>query len=157
MKNVIGILSVAYLVCGNAWGASDGFSAVRCGSDVPKALIGRTMSNERVAVIEERHKDLKLNDLGGSEISDRLFLISWRICGDEYALLEEKSVVRDVLEFPQHSKDSPEFIGSCQRNGKEISDTIIAVLRNERGAENLSAATAWKIDEKEKKFVELRT
>jgi hypothetical protein len=155
MKNVIGILSAALLLYGNASCAADGFSAVRCGSDVPKALIGRTMSNERVAVIEARHKDLGLHDLGGSEISDRLFLISWRICGAEYALLEEKDVVRDVLKFPRHSRDSPEFIGSCQSNGHASSDMIIAVLRDERGAESLSATAAWKIDAKGAKFVAL--
>jgi hypothetical protein len=115
------------------------------------------MSNERVVVIEQRHKDLALQDLGGSEISDRLFLTSWRICGDEYALLEEKNVVRDVLKFPQHSKASPEFIGSCQIDGKKVSDTIIAVLRNEKGAESLSATAAWKIDAKVTGFVALRT
>jgi hypothetical protein len=32
------------------------------------------MSNERVVVVEGRHKELGLKDLGGSEISDRLFL-----------------------------------------------------------------------------------
>src|SRR5271167_1228809 len=137
MKSVIGILATAFLFCGNASYAQDGFRSVRCGSDVAKALIGRTMSNERVVVLEERHKDLGLHDLGGSEISDRLFLSSWQICDAEYALLEEKSVVRDVLAFPKHSKDSPAFIGSCQGNGKEISGTIIAVLRNETGAERL--------------------
>lgn len=157
MKNVIGFLSVAFLFCGHASYAADGFSAVRCGSDVPKALIGRTMSNERVAVIEGRHKDLGLHDLGGSEISDRLFLISWQICGDEYALLEERDVVRDVLKFPQHSKESPGFVGSCQWNGKETSDTIIAVLRNESGAESLSATAAWKIDGRRTRFVALST
>ena len=157
MKSVIGILATAFLFCGNASYAQDGFSSVRCGSDVAKALIGRTMSNERVAVLEERHKDLGLHDLGGSEISDHLFLGSWQICGDEYALLEAKNVVRDVLKFPKHSKDSPAFIGSCQRNGKEISGTIIAILRNEKGGESLSATAAWKIDEQGTKFVELRT
>ena len=157
MKKVFGILSAAFLFCGNAACASDGFSSVRCGSDVPKALIGRTMSNERVAAIEARHKDLGLRDLGGSEISDRLFLISWQICGEEYALLEDKNVVRDVLKFPQHSKDSPAFIGSCRKNGSEISGTIIAVLRNETGAESLSATAAWKINEQAARFVEVRT
>ena len=68
------------------------------------------MPNERVVVIEERHKDLGLKDLGGTEISDRLFLISWRICGEEYALLEDQGVVRDVLKFPKHSKDSPNLL-----------------------------------------------
>jgi hypothetical protein len=57
------------------------------------------MSNERVVAIEDRHKDLGLKDLGGTEISDRLFLITWRICGEEYALLEDKSIVRDVIKF----------------------------------------------------------
>jgi hypothetical protein len=77
------------------------------------------MPNERIVVLEERHKDLGLKDLGAQEISDRLFLISWRICGDEYVLLEDKDVVRDVLKFPKHSKDSPQFIGSCQSNGHD--------------------------------------
>ena len=74
------------------------------------AVVGRTMPNEKVAVIEERHRDLGLKDLGGTEISDRLFLISWRICEDEYALLEDRDVVRDVLKFPKHSKDSPNLL-----------------------------------------------
>jgi hypothetical protein len=78
--------------CGTSICDADGFDSVRCGSDVPKALLGRTMPNERVIVIEERHKDLGLK-----EISDRLFLISWRICEEEYVLLEDQGVVRDVL------------------------------------------------------------
>ena len=153
----IGFLPAALLFCGNALGAPDGFGSLRCGSDIPRALIGRTMSNERVAAVEERHKDLGLHDLGGYEVSDRLFLSSWRICGDEYALLEEKNVVRDALKFPRHSKDSPEFIGSCRMNGNEVAGTIIAVLKNEDGVESLSAAAAWKIDAKGAKFVPLPT
>jgi hypothetical protein len=49
---------------------ADGFESVRCGSDVRKALLGRKMSNEKIVVLEERHKDLGLKDLGASEISD---------------------------------------------------------------------------------------
>jgi len=52
---------------------ADGFDSVRCGSDVRDALLGRKMSNQKVSVLEERHKDLGLKDLGGTEISDRLF------------------------------------------------------------------------------------
>lgn len=136
---------------------ADGFESVHCGSDVRKALLGRKMSNEKVVVLEEKHKDLALKDLGGQEISDRLFLISWLICGDEYVLLEDKDVVRDVLKFPKHSKDSPEFIGSCQSNGQDLPGTAIGVLKNEDGVEKLPAVTAWKIDEKQLKFVELKT
>jgi hypothetical protein len=145
------------LFCGASICDADGFDSVRCGSDVPKALLGRTMPNENVTVIEERHKDLGLKDLGGTEISHRLFLISWRICGEEYVLLEDQDVVRDVLKFPKHSKDSPQFIGSCQLNGHNVPGTAIGVLKNEDGVEILPAVIAWKIDDKQMKFVKLRT
>src|ERR1044071_4720926 len=91
---------------------ADGFDSVRCGSDVRKALISRKMSNETIVVLEDRG----LKDLGASEISDSLNVISWRICGEEYVLLEDIDTVRDVLKFPKHSKESPAFIGSCQLN-----------------------------------------
>jgi hypothetical protein len=145
------------LFCGATICVADGFDFVRCGSDVRQALLGRTMSNEKVVALEERHKDLGLKDLGGTEISDRLFLISWRICGDEYVLLEDQNVVRDVLKFAKHSKESPQFIGSCQLNGHDVSGTAIGVLRNEQSVETLPAVIAWKIDEKQKQFVTLQT
>src|SRR5882724_5880379 len=145
------------LFCGSSICAADGFDSVRCGSDVRKALLGRKMSNERIVVLQERHKDLGLKDLGGTEISDRIFLISWQICGEEYVLLEDqKNIVRGVLKFPKHSKDSPEFIGSCQLNGHNVPGTAIGVLKNEAGVEMLPAVTAWKIDEKQMKFVKLQ-
>jgi hypothetical protein len=138
--------------------ASDLFSKVRCGTDVPKALIGGSMSNERVVSIEPRHKALGLKDLGGSELTGDLFLSSWLICGNEYLLiLDKKSIVRDVLQFPQHSKASPEFIGSCRVNGKELRGDVVAVLNNQAGAENLSAKFAWKIDPRQAKFMKLVT
>jgi hypothetical protein len=157
-KGIVAIfIPVLLLFCSSSICAADGFDSVRCGSDVPKALLGRTMSNEKVAVLEERHKDLGLKDLGGTEISDRLFLISWRICGDEYVLLEDRGVVRDVLKFPKHSKDSPQFIGSCQLNGHDVPGTAIGVLKNENGVEMLPVLIAWKIDDKQMKFVTLQT
>jgi hypothetical protein len=148
---------VLSLFCGTGICDADGFDSVRCGADVRKALLGSTMANEKVSAIEERHRDLELKDLGGTEISDRLFLISWRICGEEYALLEDQGVVRDVLKFPKHSKDSPQFIGSCQSNGNKIPGTAIGVLKNEEGVEILPAVTAWKIDDKQMKFIPLQT
>jgi len=157
-KRILAIFTpVLALVWGSSMSAADGFDSVHCGSDVRKALVGHKMSNEPVAALEERHKDLGLKDLGASEVSDRLSLISWRICGEEYVLLEDKDVVRDVLKFPKHSKDSPQFIGSCQSNGQKVPGTAIGVLKNEHGVEMLSAETAWKIDEKQNKFVELQT
>jgi hypothetical protein len=156
-----GIVPLSILVLALFLGSTncdaDSFDSVRCGSDVRKALLGRTMPNEKVVVIEERYKELGLKDLGGTEISDRLFLISWRICGDEYVLLEDQGVVRDVLKFPKHSKDSPQFIGSCQSNGHDVPGTAIGVLKNENDGEILPAAIAWKIDDKQTKFLELQT
>ena len=158
IKGIIAILAlVISLFCGSSICKADGFDSVRCGSDVGKALLGRTMPNEKIVAIEERHKDLGLKDLGGTEISDRLFLISWRICREEYVLLEDKDVVRDVLKFPKHSQDSPQFIGSCQVNGHNVPGTAIGVLKNENGVEILPAVVAWKIDDKQMKFVELQT
>ena len=85
-NEIIAIFVLALLFFGrSSICAADGFDSVRCGADIRNALLGRTMPNERIIAIEERHKDLGLKDLGGTEISDRLFLISWRICGEEYA------------------------------------------------------------------------
>ena len=157
-KRIIAIfMLVLPLFCRSSICGADGFDSVRCGFDVGKALLGRKMSNEKAVAIEERHKDLGLKDLGGTEISDRLFLISWRICGEEYVLLEDQGVVRDVLKFPKHSKDSPQFIGSCQLNGHDVPGAAIGVLKNEDGVEILPAVIAWKIDDKQIKFVKLQT
>jgi hypothetical protein len=155
-KEIVAILPLVLpLFCSSICDA-DGFDSIRCGSDLGKALLGWTMPNEKVVAIEERHKDLGLKDLGATEISDRLSVISWRICGEEYVLLEDKDVVRDVLRFPKHSKDSPQFVGSCQLNGHDVPGTAIGVLKNEDGLATLSAVIAWKIDDKQMKFVELK-
>jgi hypothetical protein len=158
-KGIVAIFMLVLALCcsRSVCDAADGFDSVRCGSDVRNALIGRTMSNDKIVVLEERHKDLELKDLGASEVSDRLTVISWRICGEEYVLLEDKDLVRDVLKFPTHSKASPQFIGSCQLNGHDLPGTAIGVLRNEPGVEILPAVAAWKIDDKQVKFVQLQT
>jgi hypothetical protein len=138
--------------------ALDGFEKVQCGSDIPKALIGQRTSDEPVAAIEGRHAALGLKNLGGSEISDRLFSASWQICGNEFALiLDDHSVVRDALQFPAHSKSAPGFMGSCQAGEKKVPGTTIAVLKDETGTELLAADAAWKIDEKSAKFVKMTT
>jgi hypothetical protein len=161
LRKAKSILSIPVLIltlfCWSVTCDADDFDSVHCGGDVRKALLGRTIINERVVVIEERHKDLGLKDLGGSEISERLSMTSWQICGDEYVLLEERDVVRDVLKFPKHSKESPEFIGLCQLNGHDVPGEAIGVLKNEDGAETLPVTIAWKVDTKQKKFVELET
>lgn len=156
------VLFILVIVGARLW-ALDQFEGIKCGSDIPNALIGKHDSNQPVAAIEKRHKDLALKNLGGTEISDNLFLASWQICGSEYELLVNtaQGLIRDVLPFPSHSTASPMFIGKCQADGKELSATIIAVLDN-KAKQNardpksanamLKATAAWKIDEAVEKF-----
>jgi hypothetical protein len=161
------MLFVLIIVCGKAW-ALDQFAGIKCGADIPKSLLGKHDSNEPVVVLEKRHKDLGLKDLGGSEISDRLFLSSWQICGSEYELLvnTKSGLIRDVLPFPVHSATSPMFIGTCQADGKEVPGTVVAVLNNSAGYNArdeklaktmLKATAAWKIDETKEKFAKQET
>jgi len=120
-----------------------------------------------VVVSEGRHKDLDLEDLGGTEVSDRLFLASWRICGSEFELLVNvrSHRIRDVLPFPPHSNSSPEAIGGCQVGGKELAEAVIAVLDNSAGYNArdaraktlLKAKAAWRIDESHQRFEPLPT
>lgn len=153
---------IALLLCGKAWGA-DEFSGVKCSSDIAKALIGKRFVNGRVVVFEAAHKDIGLKNLGGTEVSDRLFLNSWRICGKEYQVLEstKSRIIRDVLPYPSHSRSSPEAIGGCQIDGKDDSDGVVAVLDNSAGYDarhgsgSLKAISAWKIDERSERFQQL--
>ena len=138
--------------------AADAFEKIQCGPDVAKMLSGQRMSDDPVGAIESRHAALGLKDLGGSEVSDHLFSGSWRICGSEFVLLvDDHSVIRDVLPFPAHSKSTPGFGGSCADKGMPVEGTILAVLNDEPGAKTLAAQSAWKIDEKAAKFVKLPT
>lgn len=159
-KTIFAVITlVISAFCVKAVYAGDGFEAVRCGSDVAKALIGRKSANEAVVKIEARHKDIQLKHLGADIISDdeRLSLVFWQICGEEYATLEEGDVIKDALKFPKHSKDTPQFDGSCQLNGKDLPGYAVGVLKNEEGVPMLQAVVAWMIDQKKKKFVPLQT
>ena len=157
MQKIFGFLILFLLACAEAH-ALDAFEKVQCGSDIAEALIGQRTSDEPVSTIEGRHAALGLKNLGGSELSDRLFSASWLICGHEFALiLDDHSVVRDALQFPPHSRASPGFIGACQAGDKKVPGTIIAVLKDEAGAATLAAQAAWKIDEKNAKFVKMDT
>jgi hypothetical protein len=70
-------------------------------------------------------------------------------------LLQDGSIARDVLKIPPHSKTSPLFIGTCEMNGKESKGILVAILDNEKRTSTsvLTAKIAWKIDQKEMKFV----
>ena len=149
------LLLVTGLLVSNTFGGSDGFDSIKCGSDIAKALIGKRLSNEPAEALEKRHPDLGLKDLGAEEISYRLNGIFWLICGSEYLVLEDGSIVKDVLKIPPHSKTSPQFLGMCEMNGKESKDIVVAILDNEKetGADKLPAKVAWKIDQTKMKFV----
>lgn len=163
----LSVILIILVACGTSW-AQDEFDGLKCGNDIAKALIGKRGSNAPVAAIELRHKDLGLKNLGGTEISDRLFLASWQICGSEYELLVNTAtkLVRDVIAFPAHSAASPMFIGACGGAGEASPDTLVAVLNN-RGRSDardekmamsrLKATAAWRIDTSKERFVTLPT
>lgn len=156
--------------CGSAQ-AADGFQSVKCGGDIPGALIGQHMTNERAVVIERRHAALDLKNLGADDISDLLDSTSWRICGKEYILIsDDRDIVRDALLFPAHSRRAPQFVGEpCQIGETKLPDYVIAVLDNATadvgGAAHYSpqdkallpATAAWKVDEKKDKFVRIES
>ena len=166
MRRVAIIFLLGAPICIQAW-ATDEFEGLRCGSDIPRAMVGKHSSNERVVVLEKRHGDVGLKDLGGIEVSDRLFLVFWRICGTEYAELvnTKKKLVRDVLPVPAESLRQPRSIGPCKVDGKDIPDTVMAVLDNSAGKKPknyldeivLPAKAAWKIDERQERFVVIAT
>jgi hypothetical protein len=167
MRKPLIIFLLGMAVCMQAW-AADEFDGIKCQADIPKAMVGRPSSNERVVVLEKRHSNLGLKDLGGVEISSRLFLVSWRICGNEYAELinTEKGSVRDVLPVPAHSLHSPEsFIEGCQVGGNKLPDAVVAILDNGLGQRPksyldqimLPAKIAWRIDEHQERFVSMST
>ena len=166
MKLILGVATGLLMFSASAQ-AHDEFDAVHCGKDIPKALIGHVMIDERVVVTEAEHKDIALVDEGAEEINDHLQMVSWRICGGDYNMLVDgKNVIRDVLAFPAHSRATPEFSGLCKIGVKEMPDSLYAMLDNKSGfdpnpehhyapSDNtlMPALAAWRVDEKHAKFV----
>jgi len=159
MRHVASILLPSLLlVCGEALCAPDGFNDVRCGADIPRALRGRIMSNETVVTIENRHQDLGLADLGADELEQGWSLVSWRICGGEYMLLEDNRFsVRDILKIPPHSRSMPESSGPCTMNGAAIPGVVVAILDRKGGGADLPATVAWRVDQRQGKFIPVPT
>jgi hypothetical protein len=155
MHKVAFALAAVLSMCGLPAGA-DEFQSVRCGADIPKAMIGKRTSNDPVAATEKKHGDIGLKDLGADEISGKLSSINWLICGSEFiSLVDRAGVVRDALAFPTHSKRSPAFSGRCRRKGKETPDVIVAILDGGSTADSFPARIAWRIDERRAKFVKV--
>ena len=60
------------------------------------------------------------------------------------------------MQIPPHSKSNPEFEGRCKLNGKPMTQSVVAILREQAGDE-LPADAAWRVDEKAIKFVKMPT
>lgn len=133
---------------------ADEFRNVKCGADIPRALIGQRSANERIVVIEGRNRKLGLKHLGADETSDRLSSVNWLICGSEYiTLVDRKGLVRDAIPFPPHSRKAPAFSAYCELNGKKLPDLFVGVLNAEVKGDQLPALHLWKIDLKAAKFI----
>lgn len=164
MKLFTGILVGLVLLCGSAQ-AKDAFDGIKCGDDIPKALIGKTLPDGTAIKIEDAHKAIGLKNEGADEVNDNLQMVGWTICAVSYDfLVGNNDHIYDVLAFPAHSRQTPEFSGICRRNGKDLPDSIYAVLDNKKGFDPdpthhssagapLPAVAAWRIDEKKRKFV----
>ena len=157
MKKLAWLAAAIWFACGQA-ALGDAFKNVKCDADIRKALIGQSSENERIAVTEGKYRSLGLKHLGADEKSNQLSSINWLICGKEYIMLvDRKGLVRDVIEFPPHSKTSPAYSGSCKLNGEELPDIFEAVLNAKVAGDELPVLSAWKVDLDAAKFIKAPT
>jgi len=152
---LISLISALVLYSTHVLSTEKSFDGITCKTDIPLALIGRHMPNERVVITEERYKDISLKDLGtyGMENEgDPWTLISWSICGREYLLLERRDIVKDVLASPL-PKGSPESnVASCVVDGSSLKGmAVVFVSENEIHWPKL-VEHAWLINDKTVKF-----
>ena len=159
MKKFPGLFACLFLASGQV-SAADEFQKVKCGADIPKAIIGQRSSNATVVATEKKYGALGLKHLGADEISDNLSSINWLICGSEFIMLVDRhNIVGDVMLFPAHSRQSPAFTGLCKLKGKDMPDIIVAILDGTKAGEKdkdpLPVVTAWKIDQQHAKFVKI--
>ena len=140
------------IASGAATSAPQSFDALTCKTDIEQALVGRAMPNERVEALEKRYKNLELKDLGGYEVSDTLFLIFWRICGDEYALLQRSDRVTAALKTGKHVEGKEALICHPTEASKDVG-VFIAAAGATRTKTGIVAERAWRIDEPSGSFV----
>jgi hypothetical protein len=70
LKKSACLLAPIFLVWGHS-ALADEFQNLKCGTDIPKAMIGKPSSNEPVVETEKKYRALGLKGLGGDEISPR--------------------------------------------------------------------------------------
>jgi hypothetical protein len=160
MRRYILMALLVLLMAGMAQ-AQDQFDGIKCGTEIEKALIGKRVTNDAMAKVEARHKDLQLKSVGGDEWDDYYFLENWQVCGTEYDLIVKNSshIVIDALKVPAHSRQNPMIVGECKRGAASVS-VLIAIVANPGGVDPrkskeamLKATNAWTVDAKTHKFV----
>ena len=147
-------VALALLAGAVAAHAGDAFDGLKCDADIGKALVGKQIANGPVVATEKRHAALGLKHEGSEELDDPLFYEAWTICGGTYHLIVRKDVVADAVRA-DHSKAAPAFLGTCDEGGTPTKTEVLAILKP-AGAPNgaaLPATTAWRIDEKQARFV----
>jgi len=143
-------------ICLASTAHADEFAKVKCGGDIPKAMIGAHSPNTTVMASEKKYRAIELKNLGGDEISDKLSTVNWMICGSEYIeLIDRGGTVRDVMAYPAHSKAEPAFTSICQKGGKDLPDIFVGVLDASGTSDLLPVKQAWKIDQTRGKFVKV--
>jgi hypothetical protein len=150
------LLVVLFAVVGRAQ-AAQSFDSLTCQSDIPKALLGRTMPNGRVSAIEARYKHLFLKDLGAFGVEDEgdpWTLISWRICGREHVILERHNVVRDVLVPPPEAGKNESAVVSCSVDGVVSKEAAVIFGPVAPTRAPVQVQMAWFIDDHAIKFTE---
>lgn len=161
------LLAAALMVSWSCCQAKDALDSAQCGGDIPKALNGKKIQNDRVVDIEKQHKDIGLKVEGSEDLSDSLTYMALTICGNSYHVLESDDTVRDVLAV-DHSRSRPAFLGRCELNAHPTSYTVFGILSAPTSAgvathvaaddsTLVPAVSAWQIDEKQEKFVKMDT
>ena len=125
------------------------FDGLSCQSNIEQELQGRQMPNEPVSNTEARYKSLGLKDNGADEIRDQLNAVIWRICGDQYVLLQKKDRVQAVLKVPQQYRNSGDLINCVAQDKAKLGYYLAVPAKGRPG----SAQAAWMLDEKNLKFV----
>jgi hypothetical protein len=155
---LFGLLSTLSLLTAHAFAAEKSFDGVTCEMNIPSALIGRRMPNERVAATQARYKGIGLKDLGayGTENGgDSWTLISWQICGREYLLLERREIVRDVLASPLPPGSPQSQITSCTVDGASLPGTAVAFVSTNVPKGPMLVEYAWRINDTTIKFAKI--
>lgn len=144
------------LFCREAYCAQDEFDQIKCGEDIPKAVIGKVIKNGKVKAIEAKYINIGLEELGADDLTadeknaKPFFSNYWKICGDNYVFLEDGNLIRDAMKLPPRTDKQTEYTGKCKIDNKEIPEYVFATV------ENGVFKNAWKLVQS-KGFVKLPT